>query len=129
MHQNGRTVFLHLLNDGILRNYNPWEFHGEKSVIEKHMDATDGNRFSEGENSDHVETDDDVDEAFAMLHDMSNARAFDIMNEFESLGGLQLVSRLNCLRSLVGYLEMMRKSYFLVAKNSLSWSSWFIFSI
>ena len=86
-HQNRRTVFLHLLNDGILRNYNLWEFHGVKSVIEEHMDASDGNRCNEGENLDHVETDDDVDETFAMLHDMSNARAFDIMNEFESLGG------------------------------------------
>ena len=42
--------------------------------------------ISWGENLDHMETDDDVDETFAMLHDMSNPRAFDVMNEFKRLG-------------------------------------------
>jgi len=62
------------------------------------MDADD-NRCDEGENLDSVETDNDVDETFVMLHDMSNARAFDIMNEFEGLGGPRISESLSCLRS------------------------------
>ena len=43
-HQNRQTIFLHLLNDGLLRNYNLWEFYEEKSLVEQHMDANDENR-------------------------------------------------------------------------------------
>jgi len=69
-HQIKQTVFLLFLNDGILRSYNGWEFHGEKSLIKEHMDASDDNSCDKGENLYHVEADDDVDKAFAMLHDM-----------------------------------------------------------
>ena len=65
-HQNRQIVFLHLLNDRILRNYNPWEFHGDKSLTGEHMDAGDENRCNEGENLDPMETDDDVDKTFAI---------------------------------------------------------------
>ena len=37
-HHNRKTVLLHLMNDGILKNYNPWEFHGERSGVEVHND-------------------------------------------------------------------------------------------
>ena len=46
----------------------------------------DENTCDEGENLDLMEANDDVDETLAMLNDMSNTRALDIMNEFERFG-------------------------------------------
>ena len=40
-YQNRKTVMLHLLNDGIIRSYNPWEFHGGKSLLEEPIDVSE----------------------------------------------------------------------------------------
>jgi len=51
------------------------------------MDVSDENTRDERENLGPMETYGDIDETFAMLHDMSNTRASDKMNEFKRLGG------------------------------------------
>ena len=75
------------MHDGILRNYNPWEFHREKSTVEDHIDKGDEDKGDAEECIDPEELGEAIDETFSMLHDMTNTRAFSIMSEFERLRG------------------------------------------
>ena len=77
------------MNDGILRNYNPWEFHGEKGGVEEHNHESDEDNNDADGSIDPIEPGvvDDIDETFAMVHEMTNTRAFNIMGDFERLGG------------------------------------------
>ncbi|VFQ65998.1 unnamed protein product [Cuscuta campestris] len=84
-HQNRKTVLFHLLNDGIVRSYNPWDFHGEKSTHEENCNNS-GVETTEGNNLNSKQpTIEDANETYAMLHDMTYTRAFNIVNELERL--------------------------------------------
>ena len=69
---------LHFLSDGIIRSYNPWEFYGEKSNHEEPIDANQKDRSDGDEHQDSMLSggEEDVDETFAMVNDMTNGRAF-----------------------------------------------------
>ena len=77
------------MNDEILSNYNPWEFHGEKFSIEECTHESDEDNNDAIGSVDLIEplVQNDVDETFAMVHDMRNTRAFNIKGEFERLDG------------------------------------------
>ena len=42
-HNDCKTVFIHLMNQGILRHYTVWEFHGEKTSLKGHTNSTGEN--------------------------------------------------------------------------------------
>ena len=75
-HQSRKTIFFHLLHDRILRNYNPWEFHEEKSAVEEHINEGDEDKSDAEECVDPEESREAVVETFSMLHDMTITRAF-----------------------------------------------------
>ena len=77
---------------GIVRSYNPWEFHGEKSNHEEPIDASQKDRSDGDEHQDSMFSvgEEDLDEAFAMVNDITNARAFHVMDEFERLGSPEI---------------------------------------
>ena len=48
-YQNKKIIMLHLFSDGIVRSYNPLEFHGEKSTYEEPIEASQMDESDGGE--------------------------------------------------------------------------------
>jgi len=86
-YQYMKTIVLHLLNDGIIRSYNSWEFHREKSLLEELVDVSENDKHQD---LTVPRSQEDVDETFSMIHDITNASAFHIVDEFERLGGPEI---------------------------------------
>ena len=54
-HHDRKTVFIHLMNQGILRHYTIWEFHGEKTSLEGHTNSTGENASNEEYRQDYMD--------------------------------------------------------------------------
>ena len=114
-YQNKKTVMLHLLSDGIIRSYNPWEFYGEKSNHEEPIDANQKDRSDGDEHQDSMLSggEEDVDETFSMVNDLTNARAFHIMDEFQRLGGPEISESPEVLQKFARLVRDAEKELFL----------------
>jgi len=114
-YQNRKRVMLHLLRDGIVRSYNPWEFHGEKSANEEPIHASQVDKSDGDEHQDPMLSmgEEDIDETFAMVNDITHARGFHIMDEFERLGGPEISESPEVLKKFARLVREAKKELFL----------------